>query len=137
MIKTMGLTHLGLAVRDLERSLRFYEQVFGCRVVHRGDSSADINTPGANDIMTLVEETGDDIGALGGGLSHFGFRLESPDDIAAAAEAIDAAGGTVVERGEFVPGEPYLFAKDPDGYSVEVWFELEGLAAIEEDHAPP
>lgn len=26
--------------------------------------------------------------------------------------------------GEFVPGEPYLFAADPDGYEVEVWYEL-------------
>ena len=125
MIKTMGLTHLGLAVRDLERSLRFYEQVFGCCVVHREGRSADINTPGARDIITLVEETGDDIGALGGGLSHFGFRLTSPDDIDAAAQAIEAAGGTIAKRGEFVPGEPYLFAKDPDGYSIEIWFELE------------
>ncbi len=29
MVKTYGLTHISLAVRDAERSLRFYEQVFG------------------------------------------------------------------------------------------------------------
>jgi len=23
-----------------------------------------------------------------------------------------------------VPGEPYLFATDPDGYEIEIWFEL-------------
>ena len=41
------------------------------------------------------------------------------------AEAIvKAAGGTVFERGEFVPGEPYLFVSDPDGYIVELWYEL-------------
>jgi catechol 2,3-dioxygenase-like lactoylglutathione lyase family enzyme len=131
VIKTMGLTHLGLAVRDLERSLRFYEQVFGCRVLHRGDGSADINTPGANDIITLTQETGDDIGTMGGGLSHFGFRLASPDDIDAAAKAIEDSGGTIAERGEFVPGEPYLFARDPDGYAIEVWYELEGLQAMD------
>ena len=121
----MGLTHLGLAVRDLERSLRFYEQVFGVQVLHRGDKSADINTPGAHDIITLNEEAGDEIGRLGGGLTHFGFRLTSPDDIDGAAVAVEAAGGTVEKRGEFVPGEPYLFARDPDGYSIEIWFELE------------
>jgi catechol 2,3-dioxygenase-like lactoylglutathione lyase family enzyme len=125
MIKTMGLTHLGLAVRDLERSLRFYEEVFGARVLHRSQASAEINTPGAHDIITLVQETGDDIGALGGGLSHFGFRRTSPDDIDAAVEAIEMAGGTITERGEFVPGEPYVFARDPDGYAIEVWYELE------------
>jgi catechol 2,3-dioxygenase-like lactoylglutathione lyase family enzyme len=132
MVKTMGLTHLGLAVRDLERSLRFYEQAFGCRVIHRGKNAAEINTPGANDIISLTQEDGDDIGALGGGLSHFGFRLTSAGDIDAAAKAIEGAGGTIAERGEFVPGEPYLFARDPDGYSVEVWYELEGLTSLQE-----
>jgi catechol 2,3-dioxygenase-like lactoylglutathione lyase family enzyme len=124
MIKTMGLTHLGLAVRDLERSLRFYQDVFGAQVLQRSGGSAEINTPGAHDIITLSEEPNDLLGKMSG-VTHFGFRLTTPDDIDAAAEAIDRAGGKVVEQGEFVPGEPYLFATDPDGYSIEVWFELE------------
>jgi hypothetical protein len=37
---------------------------------------------------------------------------------------VTAAGGTVREHGEFVPGEPYLFALDPDGYELEIWYEL-------------
>jgi hypothetical protein len=37
---------------------------------------------------------------------------------------VEAAGGTVREHGEFVPGEPYLFAYDPDGYEFEIWFEI-------------
>lgn len=28
------------------------------------------------------------------------------------------------KTGEFVPGEPYVFASDPDGYEVELWYEL-------------
>ncbi|PYQ35232.1 MAG: VOC family protein, partial [Acidobacteria bacterium] len=28
MIRTYGLTHLSLAVKDLERTLRFYKKVF-------------------------------------------------------------------------------------------------------------
>ena len=31
MIKTEGLTHIHLVVRDLDRSLRFYQQVFGVK----------------------------------------------------------------------------------------------------------
>jgi catechol 2,3-dioxygenase-like lactoylglutathione lyase family enzyme len=57
-------------------------------------------------------------------VQHFGFRLRSARGIAAAARAVAAAGGTVASEGEFVPGEPYLFARDPDGYTVEIWFEL-------------
>ena len=29
MVRTYGLTHINLVVRDVERSLRFYGQVFG------------------------------------------------------------------------------------------------------------
>ena len=28
---------------------------------------------------------------------------------------------------EFVPGEPYVFFRDPDGYEVEIWYELPTL----------
>jgi predicted enzyme related to lactoylglutathione lyase len=59
-----------------------------------------------------------------GGVVHFGFRLMDPGDIDAAARAIRRAGGKVLSRGEFCPGEPYLFAADPEGYTVEVWYEL-------------
>jgi catechol 2,3-dioxygenase-like lactoylglutathione lyase family enzyme len=36
MVQTYGLTHINLAVRDLGRALRFYEQVFGLREYGRG-----------------------------------------------------------------------------------------------------
>ena len=41
----------------------------------------------------------------------------------AAVAAVRAAGGRVTSRGEFVPGEPYVFFQDPDGYEVEIWYE--------------
>jgi predicted enzyme related to lactoylglutathione lyase len=50
--------------------------------------------------------------------------LTDPSDIHAARTTVENAGGTVREQGEFVPGEPYLFASDPDGYEFEIWYEL-------------
>jgi hypothetical protein len=29
----------------------------------------------------------------------------------------------VLESGEFGPGMPYVFALDPDGHRIELWFE--------------
>jgi hypothetical protein len=34
------------------------------------------------------------------------------------------AGGSIEDQGEFCPGEPYLFARDRDGYLVEIWYEI-------------
>jgi predicted enzyme related to lactoylglutathione lyase len=57
-------------------------------------------------------------------VAHFGFRLSRPEDIQEAARVIEASGGKVLEQGDFCPGEPYIFATDPDGYVVEIWYEL-------------
>ena len=122
MIRTHGLTHIALAVRDVERSLRFYSQVFGVVEVFREEGFAQVQTPGSRDVIVL-EEKGANAGKTGG-VAHFGFRLTDPADIEAAAREVERGDGKILSRGEFVPGEPYLFAADPDGYEVEIWYEL-------------
>jgi catechol 2,3-dioxygenase-like lactoylglutathione lyase family enzyme len=122
MVKTYGLTHVALAVVDAERAARFYGDVFGSVVVYRGPGFVQIQTPGSRDVIVFEEHP--ETAGHRGGVMHFGFRLIDPADIDAAVREVEQAGGTIQSRGEFVPGEPYLFAKDPDGYEFEIWFEL-------------
>lgn len=122
MIKTLGLTHLALTVSDPERSFQFYHDIFGMLAVYREQNFLQAQTPGARDI--LVFETGTKDVGKSGGIKHFGFRLADPREIDRAAMAIERAGGKILARGEFCPGEPYVFFTDPDGYEVEVWYEL-------------
>jgi catechol 2,3-dioxygenase-like lactoylglutathione lyase family enzyme len=123
MIKTFGLTHVAVAVASIDRAARFYQQVFGCVEVYRGDRFVQLQTPGTRDVLVFEERDEANVGTSGG-IAHYGFRLQAPQDIDAAADEIVRAGGVVKEKGEFVPGEPYLFARDPDGYEIEVWFEI-------------
>jgi catechol 2,3-dioxygenase-like lactoylglutathione lyase family enzyme len=54
VIRTRGLTHIHLVVRDLERSLRFYGDVFGMQERFRsGAHMVFLNTPGSDDLVTL------------------------------------------------------------------------------------
>ena len=122
MIKTYGLTHVALAVRDVDRSAKFYRRVFGAVQVYRQDGFAQLQTPGARDVIVLEKKSKG--AGKSGGIAHFGFRLQKPEDIGAAARAVKQAGGTIRKQGAFVPGEPYLFATDPDGYEIEIWYEL-------------
>ena len=122
MIKTYGLTHLALAVRDVDRASKFYRQVFGAVEVYTQAGFVQLQTPGSRDVLVFEEKKKD--AGKSGGIAHFGFRLQNPKDIAAAARAVKKAGGKVTEQGEFVPGEPYLFATDPDGYAIEIWYEI-------------
>jgi catechol 2,3-dioxygenase-like lactoylglutathione lyase family enzyme len=122
LVKTHGLTHLALAVRDPQRSSRFYGNVLGMVPVYQAPDFVQIQTPGSRDVL-VFERKPRRAGKVGG-MVHFGFRLRRAADITRAIAAIHAAGGTIRAQGEFVPGEPYVFFVDPDGYEVEIWYEL-------------
>jgi len=122
MVPTYGLTHLVLSVRDLARSTRFYQELVGARVVYSDAKFVQLQTPGSRDVIVLERRPRK--AGKPGGIVHFGFRLRSPGDIGKAVAAVKAAGGRVKSTGEFVPGEPYVFASDPDGYEVELWYEI-------------
>lgn len=121
-VPTYGLTHLVLGVRDPVRAFAFYRRVFGMRAVYRSSDFIQAQTPGARDVL-VFERTATRPGTSGA-IAHFGFRLTNPAHIECAIVAVRRAGGTIVERGDFVPGEPYVFARDLDGYMLEIWYEL-------------
>ena len=122
MVETYGMTHVALAVADPHRSAAFYASVFGCRVIYDTADFVQVQTPGSRDV--LVFERNAAAAGERGGIAHFGFRLRTGDDIETAAAEVLAAGGSIESKGEFCPGEPYLFFRDLDGYQVEIWFEL-------------
>lgn len=113
---------MALAVRDPQRSLRFYQAVLGVVSVYADDSFVQAQTPGSRDV--LVFERNARPAGRKGGVAHFGFRLQRASDIERARKAIVTAGGTITDTGEFVAGEPYVFFSDPDGYEVEIWYEI-------------
>ena len=121
-VQTHGLTHIALAVRNAKRSLEFYRRVFGVVPIYQKDGFVQAQTPGSRDVLVFEEQPRR--AGHAGGIAHFGFRLKDAADIKVALEAVKAAGGEILDHGEFCPGEPYLFFRDPDGYEVEVWYEL-------------
>jgi len=122
VVRTYGLTHVAVAVRDLDRTQAFYSAILGAVVVYRDAGFLQMQTPGSRDVL-VFEKNAKKAGKAGGVL-HFGFRLTKAKDIEAARKAVKNAGGIVTDTGEFVLGEPYLFAEDPDGYTIEIWYEI-------------
>ena len=122
MIRTQGLTHIHLVVRDLDRSLRFYQDVFGMEERFRdGPKMVFLNTPGSSDLVTLNEDpTEAHLIGVNGGVAHIGFRLENAADLDAAIAEVESAGGKLIRRGEHAPGVAFAYVEDPDGYVIEL-----------------
>jgi catechol 2,3-dioxygenase-like lactoylglutathione lyase family enzyme len=122
VIETEGLTHIHLVVRDLDRSLAFYHDVFGAEEMFRdGPHMAFVRTSGSRDTITLNADPAEHerAGQLGG-IEHFGFRLKDRSQLDAAVKAVETAGGRLVERGERAPGDAFAYVTDPDGYLIEL-----------------
>jgi catechol 2,3-dioxygenase-like lactoylglutathione lyase family enzyme len=121
MIKTFGLTHIALPVKDVKRSSAFYQKIFGVKEMYRYPDFIQVQTPGSKDIIVFQKQKKKAAPVKNG--FHFGFRLPKPIDLKPIIKKIKQGGGKIKETGEFVPGEPYIFFYDPDGYEIEIWFE--------------
>src|SRR5947208_10646794 len=106
---------------ERETIVRVLPEIFGVIKVYDQNGWIQAQTPGARDII-VFDESAPRIGKPGG-IAHFGFRLVNSTEIDVTVRAVKEAGGKILEKGEFCPGEPYLFFKDPDGYEVEIAFE--------------
>ncbi|MFL5596200.1 MAG: VOC family protein, partial [Gemmatimonadaceae bacterium] len=51
MVRTYGLTHIALAVRDADRAFQFYQRVFGAVAVYSEPGFIQAQTPGTRDVL--------------------------------------------------------------------------------------
>ncbi|MCK6374036.1 MAG: lactoylglutathione lyase [Zoogloea sp.] len=123
----MRLLHTMLRVVDLDRSIAFYTEVLGMRLLRRNDypeGKFTLAFVGYQDesegaVLELTHNWGVESYELGTAYGH--IALEVPDAYAACA-AIRARGGKVVrEAGPMKHGTTVIaFVEDPDGYKVEL-----------------
>ena len=124
----MRLLHTMLRVGDLERSIKFYTEVLGMRLLRRSENPqyryslafvgfADGNPDQAEIELTWNWDT--DHYDLGTGYGHIALGVP---DVRAACERIRAAGGSITrEPGPVLGGTTVIaFITDPDGYKIEL-----------------
>lgn len=120
MPKARRINHLNLTVADLDRSLRFYRQVFGLELRYRGPSQLVLTTAASVDALALQKSDGSKAPGPGG-MQHFGFELESSFDLDDAIREVERCGGRLVERSTRGPaGGPVAYVADPDGYVIQL-----------------
>lgn len=115
MVRTRGIGHIHLVVSDIDRSLRFYQKVFGVEEAFRtGPKMIFANLPGTEQLITLHEKPDEN-----GDVDHVGFQF-ADNDLDIAIKEVEQAGGRLVEQGEHAPGIPYAYLADPDGNVFEL-----------------
>jgi catechol 2,3-dioxygenase-like lactoylglutathione lyase family enzyme len=123
-IQVAGLDHLVLRVADLDRAIRFYEQVLGCHVERRLEEPKLVQLrAGASMIdLVLAGPAAQSAEAAGRNLDHFAVRIATFDFPALAAH-LRRHGVAVGEVRRRYGAEGYgssLYITDPDGNVVEL-----------------
>jgi len=123
----MRILHTMLRVGDLEKSLAFYTEVLGMKLLRRKDYAEgkftlafvgyDDETRSA--AIELTHNWGVEKYELGNAFGHIAIEVE---DAYAACERIKSRGGKVVrEAGPMKHGSTVIaFVEDPDGYKIEL-----------------
>jgi len=123
----MRLLHTMLRVGDLDRSLTFYTEVLGMRLLRRKDypdgrftlAFVGYGDESSTAVLELTHNWDTSSYEIGTGYGHIALGV---DDIQATCDAMAAKGGRVVRPpGAMKHGTTVIaFVEDPDGYKVEL-----------------
>ncbi len=123
----MRILHTMLRVGDLDRSIAFYTEILGMKLLRRKDypdgkftlAFVGYGDEASQAVLELTYNWGVDHYDLGNGFGHIAIEV---DDVYAAAEAIREKGGRILrEPGPMNAGTTIIaFVEDPDGYPIEL-----------------
>ncbi|WP_374565046.1 VOC family protein [Ideonella sp.] len=123
------IDHIVLRVVDLDKMLRFYVDVLGCRIERRQDEIGLVQLRAGRSLVDLVPVDGK-LGRAGGAapgregrnVDHFCFRVE-PFDAEAIYQQLAAHGvpaGPVGQRYGAEGEGPSIYLDDPEGNTIEL-----------------
>jgi len=123
----MRILHTMIRVGDLDRSLRFYTEVLGMRLLRLQEypegkftlAFVGFGPEAEGAVIELTYNWGTDRYELGTGFGHIAVEVE--DAHAACAEIRRCGGKVVREAGPMKHGTTVIaFVEDPDGYRIEL-----------------
>jgi catechol-2,3-dioxygenase len=139
-ISPVRLNHAVLFVADLDRSLRFYTDVFGMEVIAREPraNAAFLRLPRSgnhHDLGLFGIGTGAGPKRRGIGLYHLAWQVDTIDELAAARDALRSAEAFTGESSHGATKS--LYGADPDGNEFEIMWMLPREAWGDYEHAAP
>lgn len=123
----MRFLHTMLRVSDLDKSIKFYTEIFGMELLRKKDypdgkftlAFLGYGEETENTAIELTHNWDTDSYDLGSGFGHLAIEV---DDVYAAVDTIKQQGGKIIrEAGPMNAGNTIIaFVEDPDGYQIEL-----------------
>ena len=123
----MRILHTMIRVGDLERSIKFYTEVLGMKLLRQKEypngeftlAFIGYGDESENTVIELTYNWGTESYDLGNGFGHIAIEV---DDVYKATEEIRNRGGKILrEAGPMNAGTTIIaFVADPDGYQIEL-----------------
>ncbi|WP_430788821.1 VOC family protein [Virgibacillus flavescens] len=118
---TKHINHIHLKVANLERSLNFYQNILGFRVIEQQPHLAILTAGGSKPLLTIEQiESSVPLNKGKTGLFHIAFLLPERADLAKMLRHFMHKGYPVHGASDHIVSEA-LYISDPDGNGVEIY----------------
>lgn len=119
-----GINHITIRVNDIQRAEDFYGDLLGFELIRKMGQSMAVYRVGKEDTIVLVEaETSYDPSSRDYRVDHFGFYLDSEDEVDEMAEYFREKEVSVLSGPANRKRGRFLFISDPDGNMIEFFYE--------------
>ncbi|MCG8372498.1 MAG: VOC family protein [Balneolales bacterium] len=122
--KPSGLNHITIRVNRITASKEFYGDILGFELVKTMGQSMAVYNIGGGDTLVIVEaETSYDPTSRDFRVDHFGFYVESPEQVDELAEYFRQKEVTIISGPANRKKGRFVFVADPDGNMIEFFYE--------------
>ncbi|MBY5436986.1 VOC family protein [Rhizobium leguminosarum] len=147
-VRVVRLGHVGLTVRDIDRTIDFYSTYLGMRLTEKFEypeekighgvavaAGAFLRCDVTHHEMSIFRMRRDILAAdapdaprYGFGLHHIAFELNTPEDLKGLFKKMRDGGVEIVNSRKGGPGnQPRFYARDPDGNLLEFYWGIDKI----------
>jgi catechol 2,3-dioxygenase-like lactoylglutathione lyase family enzyme len=143
--RPVGIGHIGIVARDLDRTVRFYTEVVGLRLTERFQypeeavghgttvtAGAFVRCSSPHHCISIFALRDDAVPAESDGpsigLHHIAFEMATPADLLAKLRQVREHGVAIAQARRGGPGnQPRFYVHDPDGNLVEFFWGIDQI----------